>query len=92
MMIVRDDYSRLTKVYFLRSQDDTADYFMKNLVNIAPRKVEMAMARSDDRSWVGGGGVVGEFSALCIRGKSKQELTTANTPELNGTANAKPSL
>ena len=57
MMIVRDDYSRLTKVYFLRSQDDTADYFMKNLVNIAPRKVEMAMARSDDRSWVGGGGL-----------------------------------
>ena len=50
MMTVRDDYSRFTKVYFLRSKDDTTKYFMKYLGEIAPRKEEMA--RSD-----GGGGV-----------------------------------
>ena len=29
MMAVGDDYSRFTKVYFLRSKEDTAEYFMK---------------------------------------------------------------
>ena len=33
-------------MYFLRSKDDTAKYYMKYFVGIAPRKVEMA--RSDE--------------------------------------------
>ena len=50
MKIIRDDYSRFTKkVYFLRSKEDTAEFFMVYLVDIAPRKLEMV--RSD-----GGGG------------------------------------
>ena len=57
MAIIRDDYSRFTnKVYFLRSKEDTVEFFKVYLVGIAPRKLEMV--RSD-----GWGGV----GALCSR-------------------------
>ena len=50
MKIIEDDYLRFTnKVYFLRSKEDIAEFFMVYLVAIATRKVEMV--RSD-----GGGG------------------------------------
>ena len=42
MMIVKDGKSRFTKVCFLRSKGDTTEYFMKYLVDIAGRKLEMA--------------------------------------------------
>ena len=45
MMIVRDDFSRFTRVFFLRTKDETATYFSKYLAEIAPRKVEVM--RSD---------------------------------------------
>ena len=45
MMIVRDDYSRFTRVFSLRTKDETATYFSKYLAEIAPRKVEVV--RSD---------------------------------------------
>ena len=38
VMIARDEYSILTKAYFVRSKNDTAEYFMKYLVDIAPHK------------------------------------------------------
>ena len=44
MMIVKDDFSRFTRVFFLRTKDETAMYF-KYLAEIAPRKVEVV--RSD---------------------------------------------
>ena len=40
MMIVRDDFSRFTRVFFFRTKDETAMYFSKYLAEIAPRKVE----------------------------------------------------
>ena len=46
MAVIRNDYSRFTKVYFLRSKDDTAEYSMKYIVDIAPRKVNVA--RNDE--------------------------------------------
>ena len=46
-IIVRDDCSRFTEVYILCSKDDTAEYFMKYLVGIAPRKV--VIVRSDEK-------------------------------------------
>ena len=61
MTIVRDDYLTLLTVYFLRSKDDTAEYFIKYLIHIAPRKVEMV--KSDGE----GGEFDGEFGALCTR-------------------------
>ena len=49
MMIIRDEYSRFTKVYLLHSKD-AAEYYMKYLVATAPRKVKLVRAM--------GGGVV----------------------------------
>ena len=45
MMIVRYGFSRFTRVFFLRTKDETATYFSKYLAEIAPRKVEVV--RSD---------------------------------------------
>ena len=40
-IIIKDDVSRSTNVYFLYSKYGIAKYFMKYLVDIAPRKVNM---------------------------------------------------
>ena len=80
MMIVRDDYSRFTRVFFLRTKDETATYFSKYLAEIAPRKVEVA--RSDR----GGEFSKGVFDALCTTDKIRQEFTTADSPQYNGVA------
>ena len=45
MMIVRDDYSRYARVYFLRSKDEAVRYFRKFIAEIHPRKIEKV--RSD---------------------------------------------
>ena len=44
-MIVRNRFSRFTRVFFLRTKDETATHFSKYLAEIAPRKVEVV--RSD---------------------------------------------
>ena len=80
MMIVRDDYSRFTRVFFLRTKDETATYFSKYLAEIAPRKVEVV--RSDG----GGEFLKGAFGALCTTEKIRQEFTTADSPQYNGVA------
>ena len=59
MMIVRYNFSRFTRVFFLRAKDETATYFSKYLAEIAPRKVEVV--RSDG----GGEFSKGAFDALC---------------------------
>ena len=45
MVVVRDVFLRFTRVFFLRTKDETATYFSKYLAEIAPRKVEVV--RSD---------------------------------------------
>ena len=40
-MIVRYGFSRFTRVFFLRTKDETATYFSKYLAEVAPRKVEV---------------------------------------------------
>ena len=45
MVIVRDNFSRFTRVFFLRTKDETATYFSKYLAEIARSKVEVV--RSD---------------------------------------------
>ena len=79
-MIVRDDYSRFTRVFFLRTKDETATYFSKYLAEIAPRKVDAA--RGDG----GGEFSKGAFGALCTAEKIAQEYTTADSPQYNGVA------
>ena len=73
-MIVRDDFSRFARVFFLRTKDETATYFSKYLAESAPRMVEVV--RSDG----GGEFSKGAFGALCITEKIRQELTTAESP------------
>ena len=58
-MIKKDDFSRFTRVFFLRTEDETATYFSKYLAEITPRKVEVL--RSDG----GGEFSEGAFGALC---------------------------
>ena len=41
MMIVRDDFSRFTRSFFLRTKDETATCFSKYLTENAARKVEV---------------------------------------------------
>ena len=77
-MIVKDDYSRFTKLYFLRTKDEAERFFARYIAEISPRKVEVV--RSDD----GGEFTEGEFGELCDREKIKQENTTADSPEFNG--------
>ena len=76
MMIARDDFSRFTRVVFLRTKHVTAMYFPKYLAEIAPRKVKVI--RSD-------GGV--EFSegalGLCTTEKIRQEFTTDDSLQYN---------
>ena len=80
MMIVRDDYSRFTRVFSLRTKDGTATYFSKYPAEIAPCKVEVV--RSDG----GGEFSKGAFGALCTTEKIRQEFTTADSPQYNGVA------
>ena len=80
MVMVRDDFSRLTRVFFLRTKDETATYFLMCLAEIAPRKVEVV--RSDGA----GECSKGAFGALCASEKIRQELTTAGSPQYNRVA------
>ena len=80
MMIVRDDFSRFTRVFFLRTKDETASYFSKYLAEIAPRKVEVV--GSDGSSEFS----KGVFGALYTTEKIRQESTTADSPQYNGVA------
>ncbi|CAM9995170.1 unnamed protein product, partial [Sphacelaria rigidula] len=77
-MIVRDDHSRHTKLYFLRKKDEVERYFVKYIAWVSPKKVEIV--RSDD----GGEFSEGAFGELCDRAKIKQEKTTADSPQFIG--------
>ena len=82
-LIVRDDYSRMSWVYFLHHKSDAADAFERFLVDVRadgmPSSVEIV--RSD-----GGGEFEGRFADLCRTRGIKQEFTTADSPEYNGVA------
>ena len=72
--------SRFTRVFFLRTKDETAMYFSKYFAEIAPRKVEVL--RSDG----GGEFSKGAFGALCTTDKIRQEFKTADSPQHNDVA------
>ncbi|CAM9745032.1 unnamed protein product, partial [Sphacelaria rigidula] len=80
MMIVRDDCSRHTRLFPLRTKDEYVQYFSKYIAEIHPRKVEKV--RRDG----GGEFSEGAFEELCDREKIKQEKITADSPQSNGVA------
>ena len=75
MMIVRDDFSRFTRVFFLRNKHETAMYVPKYLAEIAPRKVEVI--RSD-----GGGEFPGGAFGLCTTEKNQARIYDSRFPPI----------
>ena len=80
MMIVRDNFSLFTRVFFLRTKDETDTYFSKDLAEIAPRKIKVARSNGDGEFSKGASGT------RCTTGKMRQKFTTADSPQYNGVA------
>ena len=83
-MIVRDDCTRRTWMYFLKHKSDAASAFRSFLASVRadgkPSLVEIV--RSDN----GGEFFRGEFESLCNELLIKQEFTPAYSPQYNGVA------
>ena len=84
VMIVKDDFTRNARVYFLERKSDAADAFKKFLADVrgdgVPVKVKKV--RSDN----GGEFFGGEFRDVCRQHCVRQVFTNAKSPELNGVA------
>ncbi|CAB1110128.1 unnamed protein product [Ectocarpus sp. CCAP 1310/34] len=82
-LIIRDDFSRWTRVFFLKHKSDAAVGFEKFLADYRTKGVpcEVCIARTD-----GGGEFQGQFAELCRRHGIKEEFTPPHTPKYNGVA------
>ena len=82
-LIIRDDHSRWTRVFFLKHKSDAAVAFEQYLADYRVEGVpcEVFIARTD-----GGGEFQGKFADICRRHGIKQELTPPNSPKYNGVA------
>ena len=83
-MIVRKDFWRHARMYFVSHKYDAASAFDKFLADLRVEGTpsEVVIVRSDD----GGEFMKGKFGKLCRERKIKQEFTTADSPEYNGVA------
>ena len=84
-MIIREDYSRYTWMYFISHKSNAADTCAKFLSDIRLEGIpsEVVVIRSDD----GGEFSEGNFGKLCRKRKIKQECTTsADSHKYNGFA------
>ena len=83
-LIVRDDCTRFTRVYFLRHKSDAVSAFESFLAEVradsTPSTV-MAVRSDNGREFFGGG-----FGELCRKRGIKQEFTPADSPKYNGVA------
>lgn len=83
VMIVKDDFSRFSWLYFLETKSG-AEQFKKILADVRADGVpsEVEVVRSDN-----GGEYSGDdFSSVCRGFNIKQEFTTAKSPEFKGVA------
>ena len=84
MLMIRDDFTRLNAVYFMRSKDDVSIYFRQYLAGYrfigVPYPVETV--RTDDAAQFKGGA----FADLCRERGIRQEFTTVDSPQFNGVA------
>ncbi|CAB1112816.1 unnamed protein product [Ectocarpus sp. CCAP 1310/34] len=82
-LIIRDDCTRWTRVFFLKHKSDAAAAFEPYLADYRAETVpcEVFVARTD-----GGGEFQGQFAEVCRRYGIKQEFTPPNTPKYNGVA------
>ncbi|CAN0224881.1 unnamed protein product, partial [Scytosiphon promiscuus] len=80
-MLFRDDQTRMTWEYYLRSNDEAPIGLEKWLAEIREFGVPN-ITRSDDASELRGG----RSSEICRMLRIKRELTSADRPQLNGAA------
>ena len=83
-LIVRDDCTRFTRVYFLRHKSDAASAFESFLAEVRADSTPSAVmaVRSDNKREFFGGA----FGKLCRRRGIKQKFTPADSPKYNGVA------
>ncbi|CAM9437793.1 unnamed protein product [Pylaiella littoralis] len=83
-LIVRDDCTRFTRVYFLRRKSDATSAFESYLAEVRADGTPSAVmaVRSDN----GGEFFEGSFGELCRKRGIKQEFTPADSPKYNGVA------
>ena len=81
-MIIRDDFSRHAWLYFVSHKSDTAEAFKQFLADLRVEGIpsEVVVVRSDN----GGEFKQGELGQLCRERNIKQEFTTEDSPEYNG--------
>ena len=80
-LIVRDDYTRFTRVYFLRRKSDAASAFESFLAEMrayGPSSAVMAVRSDNGREFFGRA-----FGELCRKRGIKQEFTPADSPKYN---------
>ena len=82
MLLVKDDFSRFSAVYFMRSKSEVSKYFKQYLADHrfsgTPSPVETVP--TDDAAEFKSG----YFADLCRERGIRQEFTTANSPQFNG--------
>ena len=83
-MIIRDDFSRYARSYFISYKSNAAEALKLFLADLRVEGIpsEVVVVRSDN----GGEFNQGEFGQLCRERSIKQEFTTADSPEYNGVA------
>ena len=83
-LIMRDDCTRFTRVYFFRHKSDAANAFESFLAEVRPDGTPSAVmaVRSDN----GREFFSGAFGELCRKRGIKQEFTPADSPKYNGIA------
>ena len=83
-LIVRDDCTRFTRVYFLRHKSDAASAFESFLAEVRADGTPSAVVavRSDNGKEFFGG----SFGGLCRKRGIKQESIPADSPKYNGVA------
>ena len=84
VMIMKDDFTRYSWVYFLERKSDASDTFRKLLADVRADGVQskVEIIRSNN----GGEFFRGYFGDVCRQYCIKQEFTNAQGPELNGVA------
>ena len=89
-MIVKDDFTRYSWVYFFERRSDAAEAFRKFLADVRAGGVPSAVeiVGSDNRGEFLGG----DFGYVCRQYCIKQEFTNAKSPELNGVAERAPGI
>ena len=84
MLLIRDDFTRLNAVYFMRSKIEATKYFSQYLADYCftdvPSPIEVV--RTDNAAESEGGA----FADLCRERGIRQEFTTADNSQFNGVA------